>query len=440
MPTRRLILTLVAAVLSTVAAPAQAATPQIHAHRGGTVLNGKPKYAEESIRAYKQAARNDFVLEVDAKLTEDGVPVAIHDATLDRTTNCTGEVRTFTYVELSSCRTDVLGSPGSPLPTRPARRLEPIPRIADVLSYARTAGAVVNLEIKNVPTDPDYDSTPAFANRVMDAVIASRIPRSQLIVQSFTADNLDVAVQRLPGVATSLLSIQAINEAYLQVAFDRDYDIISPEWPVTADYVRRAHANGLDVIPFTLDSAADVRAARAARVDELITDDPLAAARAMGLRPARAFDATVFFQGRRMITVVHLLGPRGVSARQSCRGSLLMRVVTERGRTQSVRRKLSRNCDARFGVRRPPARRGQVFVTVLFEGNARVLPELDGRRPRCARLRRSTHDPAVALQQLEHRLVREPLDHAAVAAGCGLGVPQGVEDGLLGRLDGRPEE
>ena len=381
MPSSRLALTLTAVVLGAVAAggfAAQAATPQIHAHRGGTVVSGKAKYPEESLAAYKNAARNDFVLEVDAKLTEDGVPVAIHDATLDRTTNCTGEVRTFTLAELAGCRTDVLGSPGSPLPTKPAPRPARIITIQSLLEYARRAGATVNLEIKNVPTDPDYDSTPAFANRVMDAVIAARIPRSQLIIQSFIPANLDVAVQRLPGVATSLLGLQAINEAYLQVAFDSDYDIISPEWPVSADYVRRAHGNGLDVIPFTLDSAADVRAARAAKVDELITDDPLAAARTMGLRRARAFDATVFFDGRRMIAVVHLLGPRGVSARQSCRGTLLMRVVLAGRRTQQVRRKLSRNCDARFGIRRTPPRLGPPQVTVLFEGNARTLPELDG--------------------------------------------------------------
>ena len=142
--------------------------------------------------------------------------------------------------------------------------------------------------------------------------------------------------------------------------------------------MHRAHGNGLDVIPFTLDTAADVRAARAAKVDELITDDPLGAARAMGLRPARFFDASVFIDGRRMITVVHLLGPRGVSARQSCRGTLLMRVVIPGRRTQQVRRKLNRNCEARFGIRRTPPRLGPPTVTVLFEGNSRVLPALDG--------------------------------------------------------------
>jgi len=386
----RPILVLLAGFLASIA-PSAAAAPQIHAHRGGTVENAKPKYAEESLAAYKHAARNAFVLEVDAKLTEDGVPVAIHDATLDRTTNCTGEVRTFTVAELAGCKTDVLGSPGSPFATKPAARPAPIITIQSLLEYARKAGATVNLEIKNVPSDPDYDTTPAYANRVMDAVIASRIPRSQVIIQSFVPANLDVAAQRLPGVATSLLSLQSINEAYLQVAFDNDYDIISPEWPVSADYVRRAHGNGLDVIPFTLDSAADVRAARTAKVDELITDDPLAAARAMGLRPARAFDASVFIDGRRLITVVHMLGPRGVSARQTCRGSLQMRIMIATRRTRVVHGKLNRNCEARFGAKRTPPRLGPPTATVLFEGNSKVLPELDG--PKLVQLKPPSFNP-----------------------------------------------
>ena len=386
----RPILVLLAGFLASIA-PSAAAAPQIHAHRGGTVENAKPKYAEESLAAYKHAARNAFVLEVDAKLTEDGVPVAIHDATLDRTTNCTGEVRTFTVAELAGCKTDVLGSPGSPFATKSAARPAPIITIQSLLEYARKAGATVNLEIKNVPSDPDYDTTPAYANRVMDAVIASRIPRSQVIIQSFVPANLDVAAQRLPGVATSLLSLQSINEAYLRVAFDNDYDIISPEWPVSADYVRRAHGNGLDVIPFTLDSAADVRAARTAKVDELITDDPLAAARAMGLRPARAFDASVFIDGRRLITVVHMLGPRGVSARQTCRGSLQMRIMIATRRTRVVHGKLNRNCEARFGAKRTPPRLGPPTATVLFEGNSKVLPELDG--PKLVQLKPPSFNP-----------------------------------------------
>jgi glycerophosphoryl diester phosphodiesterase len=369
---------LASAVLFALAPSAIAATPEIHAHRGGTVVNGKARFAEESLSAYKNAARNGFVLEVDAKLTEDRVPVALHDATLDRTTNCTGELRTFTLAELAGCRTDVLGSPGSPLPTRPASKPAPIITIRALLDYAKRAGAKVNLEIKNVPGDPDFDSTPAYANSVMDVVLASRIPRSQLLIQSFISTNLDAARQRMPGVATSLLSVQAINEAFLQAAADKNYDFISPEWPVSADYVSRAHGMGLDVAPFTLDAAADVRAARSTRVDALITDDPLMAGRALGLRPPRFFTATAFIDGRRLIATGDLLTPRGVSAKQGCRGRITMRVMIGKRATRSVRGRLNRNCEFRFSTRRTPPRLGPPTATVRFDGNAHLLPALEG--------------------------------------------------------------
>jgi len=359
-------------------APPVLAAPEIHAHRGGTVVNGTARYAEESLAAFRAAAEHGFVLELDAKLTEDRVPVALHDATLDRTTNCSGELRKFTLGELSACRTDMLGSPGSPLRSRGAARPAALATIAQVLDFARRTGAKVNLEIKNVPGDPDFDSTPAYANRVMDVVAASHIPRSQLLIQSFIAPNLDVARQRMPGVATSLLSVQAIKEAFLQAAADNDYDFISPEWPVTADYVRRAHGLGLDVAPFTLDSAADVRAAKRAKVDALITDDPLMAARALGLRPPRFFTAAAFIAGRRLVATGDLLTPRGVSARQGCRGTVTMRVMIRSRPTRRVRGRLNRSCEFRFSTRRTPPRLEPPLVTIRFNGNAHLLPQLAG--------------------------------------------------------------
>ena len=370
---------LIAAVVLLGAAPSALAAPAIHAHRGGTVVNGKPLFAEESIAAYRQAARHGFVLEVDAKLTEDRVPVALHDATLERTTNCTGELRTFTLAELGTCRTDVLGSPGSPLRTKSAGRTVAISTIADVLEFARRAGANVNLEIKNVPTDPDFDSSPAYADRVMDVVLASRIPRSQLLIQSFIPSSLDRARARMPGVATSLLSIQAINEPYLQAAADNDYDFISPEWPVSDDYVSRAHGLGLDVAPFTLDRAADVRAASSAGVEAVITDDPLMAARALNLHPLRRFDASAFIEGRRLVALGHMRLPAGVAANDGCRGRVTMRVMTPAARLlKTVRGRVLAGCEFRFSTPRTPKRIGAPLVTILFQGNAVLLPRLDG--------------------------------------------------------------
>ena len=63
----RRVLVLVVLAAAGPAPAAQAATPDIHAHRGGTVVNGSPRYAEESLAAYRAAARHGFVLEVDAR-------------------------------------------------------------------------------------------------------------------------------------------------------------------------------------------------------------------------------------------------------------------------------------------------------------------------------------------------------------------------------------
>jgi hypothetical protein len=49
MPSR--LVALVALAVLAPAGVAGAATPQIHAHRGGTVVNGKARYPEESLAA-----------------------------------------------------------------------------------------------------------------------------------------------------------------------------------------------------------------------------------------------------------------------------------------------------------------------------------------------------------------------------------------------------
>ena len=247
------------------------------------MLDGAPAYPENTMPAFRNASRSGYVLEMDAKLTSDRVPVVIHDATLDRTTACTGQVASRTLAQLRGCRTNVLGSPGSGLPTRAAAPDEPIPTLAEALAFARREGAFVNLEIKNQPTDPDFDSGSGFTNTVMAAVAASGLPKERLIVQSFWPPNLSAAKARLPGVETSLLTLAQANEGGPGFALANGQQWVSPAWPVTPDYVARAKAGGLKVVPYTLNEAAEFRASRVARVDALITDDPALAARTLGL-------------------------------------------------------------------------------------------------------------------------------------------------------------
>jgi glycerophosphoryl diester phosphodiesterase len=364
---------LVAAVSAALAAPA-AAAPEIHAHRGGTVSNGKPTYSEETLQAYKHAAANGFVLEVDAKLTRDGVPVAVHDATLDRTTTCSGEVRAYTLTRLRSCRFDVLGSPGGGLRTRATKPAGRIATIAEVLELARLTGAKVNLEIKNLPTDPDWDTTPGYANRVMDVVEASGLPRSQLLIQSFIPANLDVAKQRIPHVHTSLLLLSSGADT-IALADDKGYEWLSPQWPVPAGFVADVHRAGHPIVPYTIDQRAAVKAAARAKVDALITDDPLMAAAAVGLKPARSMTAKLARHPGRIEAKGRLTG----AAR--CQGIVKLRVLGAKDLLRSKRAHLKATCTYRVAVTVPRGAPAELLATVGFSGNARVLPRLVGPKP-----------------------------------------------------------
>jgi glycerophosphoryl diester phosphodiesterase len=369
---RTLFIALAAAVL--LASPASAF--EIHAHRGGTVSNGKPTYAEESLDAYRHAAANGFALEVDAKLTKDGAPVAIHDATVDRTTYCTGEVRTFTLRALRACKPDVLGSPGGAR-SRTAKPRGRIATIAEVLELARITGARVNLEIKNLPTDPDWDPTPGYANRVMDVVEAAGLSRSQLLIQSFIPANLDVAKQRIRRVATSFLTFNAI-ESTIKTATDAGYDWLSPQWPVPGSDVMAAQRAGLRVIPYTLDTPAQVRAARRARVDGLITDDPLRPARTMALRPVRGLTAKLARHPALVQARGKLRLPSGVSRRKGCRGRVTLRVLGAKRALSTKRTALRRDCTYSVALTVPRGAPAELLATIGFAGNSKLLPRLAG--------------------------------------------------------------
>lgn len=375
---------LVAAVVTvgaTVVSPALAAAPpELHAHRGGTVVDGKPAYAEETLDAYRNAAKNGFVLEVDAKLTSDGVPVAVHDATLDRTTTCSGEVRSLTRAALRGCRFDVLGSPGGGVRTRAVSPRGSIATIAEVLELARVTGAKVNLEIKNVPTDPDYDPTPAYANRVMDVVLGSGLKRSQLLIQSFIPANLDVARQRLPRVATSLLTLPA-GPAEVAIARDKRYTWLSPRWPIDASFVREAHRGQIRVAPYTINDRAGVRAAARLDVDAVITDDPLMAAAALGLRPVRGLTARLTRSRARVEAGGWLLRPRGVPRRTGCTGAVTLRVLGARRTLHARTARLARDCTYAVSVPMPRGAPARLQATIGFGGNERLLARLVGPLP-----------------------------------------------------------
>src|SRR5690349_9030116 len=88
---------------------ASAGATTMDAHRGGPMYLGEPQYPENSRFAMNDAAFSGFRLEMDTRVTKDGVVVLMHDPLLDRTTDCSGPLRDKTKIELDECRIDVNG-------------------------------------------------------------------------------------------------------------------------------------------------------------------------------------------------------------------------------------------------------------------------------------------------------------------------------------------
>ncbi|HEX2267215.1 MAG TPA: glycerophosphodiester phosphodiesterase family protein, partial [Actinomycetota bacterium] len=116
--------------------------PAVVAHRGASAL-----YPENTLRAFEGAvdAGADLV-ELDVRLTSDGVPVILHDLDVSITTDGSGRVHELTLAEIK--RLDA--SKGR------SERVE-VPTLRETLELL--SGRVgVNIEIKNLPEEPAFDS------------------------------------------------------------------------------------------------------------------------------------------------------------------------------------------------------------------------------------------------------------------------------------------
>ncbi len=98
----------------------------IAAHRGGYENDFKDKAPENSFANIENAIRQGFELyESDIQRTSDGKFIIMHDPTIDRTTNGTGEVAKMTYAELKKYNLKYINGEVS---------TEKIPLLADFIS------------------------------------------------------------------------------------------------------------------------------------------------------------------------------------------------------------------------------------------------------------------------------------------------------------------
>lgn len=236
-----------------VPAPARAAAcpapiPAV-AHRGGT-----ERYVENTRNAYRDAAnRGVLIWETDVRFTADGVPVLMHDDTVDRTTDGTGAVADLTAAELAAFRT---------------ADDQPVPTFAELMNDAQVDGARVLVE-------PKADPTPAQWARLL-AELDSRSMRAKVILMSFEPSVVLEARAVAPTVETGLVENPGYRPAAELVPYGGAY--VKHQWSVTGGRLDE-WSGPLDVYAWTVDAPADwarmnYYTAEPGRLDGVITNKP----------------------------------------------------------------------------------------------------------------------------------------------------------------------
>ena len=232
--------------------------PLVLAHRGA-----RRRAPENTLAAFAAARdlRADGV-ELDVRRTRDGALVLCHDPG-----PAGGPV--LATIDLAEVR--------SGFPT--------IPTLAEALDEC--AGMLVNVEIKNLPWEPDFDADEGVAAAVVNH-LAVRGGADRVLVSSFHLPTVDCVRARAPEVPTAFLFLAGMDLVeVVDLAADRGHAAVHPDvrglaGPEVGGFVDHAHERGLDVNVWTVNDPADMVRLAELGVDGLVTDVPDVARVALG--------------------------------------------------------------------------------------------------------------------------------------------------------------
>jgi glycerophosphoryl diester phosphodiesterase len=235
---------------------------QIVGHRGAAGVA-----PENTLPSFEAAwAAGVAWVETDVRLTEDGVPVLLHDATLDRTTTGHGPVSAVTWEELQVVDAGVRFAPEF-AGTR-------VPRLEELLAAAAGRSGVL-IELK-----AETERAGLLIQRVLEAVAAAGV-ESWVRLISFEAALLERVARVAPHLATGFIASEAAG--LIETAQRLGCVAVHPrQKALSPALVAAARAAELRVNTWTANAAEQVTAAAEVGVDEITTDFPVMAGQALG--------------------------------------------------------------------------------------------------------------------------------------------------------------
>lgn len=242
--------------------------PMIFAHRGACALA-----PENTLPSFELAVTHlADAIELDAKLSRDGVVMVIHDLTVDRTTNGKGKVKDLTLKDLKELDAgSFFGKDFSGIT---------IPTLDEVFECVGHK-LIVNVELTNYKSSSDD-----LVEKVVEVVKRHKM-EDRVLFSSFLPKNLVKSRILLPQSPVALLCLPGVMGMISRSRFSRHYSpkIIHPYLSDVNDrYVEHEHRAGRRIHVWTVNEEVDIRRLQAAGVDGVFTDNPLATRRILEIK------------------------------------------------------------------------------------------------------------------------------------------------------------
>ena len=269
----------VAMLVAAIAVPATAEPPQRDvpqplniAHRGASGLAPEHTFAAWDLAIGLGAS----MIEQDVQTTLDGHLVVIHDDTLDRTTDCSGPVRTKTLAEIRTCDAGSWFNEANPELAHPRYVGLRVPTLAEV--FERYGSSVTYyIETKTPEANPVVERE---LLRLLDIYGLRQAAHTdwQVLVQSFSPASL----QRMHALDPAMPLVQLLpaappspqRAAFFDAVADYAIGVGPSHSGVDEAFVAAAHRSCLEVHPYTVDEPQRMRELLDAGVDGLFTNRP----------------------------------------------------------------------------------------------------------------------------------------------------------------------
>jgi glycerophosphoryl diester phosphodiesterase len=236
------------------------------AHRGASATE-----PENTLVAFDAALVSGAdAVELDVRLTSDGVPVVLHDPEVSWATGGSGLVHEMTLAEIK--RLDASRGRGP---------RQEVPTLAEVLETVGDRGGV-DLEIKNLPGEPAFDSPrETVLEATLETLEKAAFP-GLVLVSSFNWLTIERCKQIAPELPTGFLTIAAIDaHAALVYARRGGHDFVLPQTPAVLEagreLIEEAHRDGVRVGAWVADDPAILETLFTWGIDAVACNDPAAA-------------------------------------------------------------------------------------------------------------------------------------------------------------------